>query len=99
MVKSGLTALALTKSNLGAIVAQMWPMMSGGAFNTIPDCRNGGHHRFGAPHFDKSRSEFVQACRICPAVRWINFKEKAGKMMESPIISTPTPTDQRSDLI
>ncbi len=64
----------------------VWPAKvgEGGSYREhIPDCRNGGQHRFGAIHFlPVDKSVMVRVCRTCEAERFLKFELKDGKLLE-----------------
>lgn len=66
----------------------MWPsdnLLGKGIFNNhIPDCRNGGAHRWGNIHFmSKSRDTVIRVCRYCQAeiIRKLDIID--GKLVET----------------
>jgi hypothetical protein len=68
-------------------ICMSWPSYLPGwapsNFTTIPDCRNGGQHRFGIPRFLKSRNVVLRACRFCQAEKITQYDVADGKLIET----------------
>lgn len=68
----------------------MWPRAFGvGAIapKGLPDCRNGGSHRYGGLHFlPVDKSVMIRACRLCASERIIKFQIVDGQIQEAVII-------------